>query len=89
MELREYMNLTREERINEAGTEPACLFCQRPRVSRSDYIRCNHCGVNWLNEEMHLENYLFSDPRVRRREAARTAGGIKPTAEPPAADVDD
>ena len=71
-----------DERLSEVGTEPPCPFCRRPRVSRSDYIRCNPCGVNWLDEEMGLPNYLDRDPRVARREAALTETGTKPTAEP-------
>lgn len=72
--------LLREARRNDPGTEPPCPFCQRPRVKRSDYIRCNPCGVNWLMEEMHLPNYLNRDPRISRAEAARTASTAKPTA---------
>lgn len=89
MDLQEWMKMSHEERINEVGTEPDCPFCQNPRVERSDYIRCNLCGANWLNEEMHLPNYLHSDPRVPRREAALMANVTKPTAERPKADVSD
>jgi hypothetical protein len=71
----------RELRRNEVGTEPPCPFCHKPRVTRSDYIRCNPCGVNCLDQEMHLPNYLDLDPRVARREAARTVTGTKPAAE--------
>lgn len=71
----------RQFRVSEIGTEPNCPFCGTPRVERTSYIRCNPCGVNWLNEEMHLSNYLSMDPRVVRREAARTASGTKPTAD--------
>ena len=78
------MSGTREERLNEVGTEPPCPFCQKPRVTRSNYIRCNPCGVNWLNEEMHLPNYLSRDPRVSRAEAALMGKCQPPTAEPPA-----
>lgn len=67
METTPWISMTREERMNELGTEPPCPFCQKPRVTRSDYIRCNRCGVNWLDEEMHLANYLSSDPRVARK----------------------
>ena len=89
MDIVELMSTTKEQRLNEVGTEPPCPFCQRPRVSRSDYIRCNPCGVNWLNEEMHLPNYLERDPRVARKEAALMAGATKPTADTSRADVDD
>jgi ribosomal protein L37AE/L43A len=78
----------RKERRDETGTEPPCPFCNRPRVSRTDYIRCNPCGVNWLNEEMHLPNYLTRDPRVARQEAARTVNATKPTANTSKADAE-
>jgi len=71
----------RQEAVNEVGTEPPCPFCRKLRVARSDYVRCNGCGVNWLNEEMHLPNYLDSDPRVARRKAVLTATGTKPIAD--------
>lgn len=77
---REEQEATRQERLNEVGTEPPCPFCGKPRVNRSDYIRCIRCGINWLNEEMHLPDYLSRDPRVVRREAARMEGAIKPIA---------
>ena len=70
----------RKDRLNEVGTEPDCPFCKKPRVSRSDYIRCNLCGINWLNEEMNLPNYLNLDPRVSRREAAPMVSGMPRTA---------
>ena len=72
----------RQDRLNEVGTEPPCPFCGRPRVSRSSYIRCNPCGVNWLNEEMNLPNYLEMDPRVSRAAAARMGKCQPPIAEP-------
>jgi ribosomal protein L37AE/L43A len=78
----------RQERLNEVGSEPPCPFCQRQRVSRSDYIRCNPCGVNWLNEEMHLPNYLSADPRVARRAVAPTESVTKPTAGRPGGAAD-
>lgn len=71
----------RELRRSEVGTEPPCPWCKRPRVSRSDYIRCNPCATNWLNEEMHLPGYLDKDPRVARLEAARTGSATKPIAD--------
>ena len=82
MDTVELMSTTREQRLNEAGSEPPCPFCRRPRVSRSDYTRCNPCGINWLDSEMGLPNYLDRDPRVARREAALTETVIKPIAEP-------
>ena len=78
----------RQVRLNEVGTEPPCPFCKRPRVSRSTYIRCNPCGVNWLDEEMHLPDYLNLDPRVARARSAHTGTGTRPTAEPSAGGVE-
>jgi hypothetical protein len=80
MLIHEQQEVNRQAALNEVGTEPPCPWCHRPRVSRSDYIRCNPCATNWLNEEMHLLNYLSRDPRVARSEAARTASATKPTA---------
>lgn len=77
----EQQEQARQDRLNEVGTEPPCPFCHVLRVERSNYIRCNHCGINWANEEMHLPNYLSSDPRVARRAAALTEKGTLPTAE--------
>jgi hypothetical protein len=51
----------RKALLNERGTEPPCPLCQRPRVRRSDYIRCNPCGTNWLDGED-----LSKDPRIER-----------------------
>ena len=51
MELEKWMSMTHEERLNEPGTMPPCPFCQRMRVQRSDYVRCNPCGLNWLKGE--------------------------------------
>ena len=47
--------------LSEAGTEPPCPFCGVPRVKRSDYIRCNREGINWLNGEN-----ISKDPRIER-----------------------
>lgn len=56
-----WFEMTHEERINEPGTMPDCPFCHKPRVQRSDYLRCNRCGVNWLEgEDVSL------DPRKSR-----------------------
>ena len=60
----------------EVGEEPNCPFCQTPRVRRSDYIRCNPCGVNWLDSERDLPNYLNRNPA-----AARTVISAKQPAE--------
>jgi hypothetical protein len=62
----EEQEANRQDRLNEVGTLSPCPFCRKPRVQRSDYVRCNPCGINWLDEEMHLPNYLSRDPRVAR-----------------------
>jgi len=62
----------REMRRNEVGTEPPCPFCKKPRVRRSDYIRCNGCAVNWLDNERHLPNYLNRNPAAARGDAQQT-----------------
>jgi len=72
----------RRERLAEVGTEPPCPFCHRPRVLRSDYVRCNRCGINWLAEEMNLPNYLNLDPRVARSKNARMGSSTAPIAAP-------
>ncbi len=51
MTLAECMAQTKEERLAEVGTEAPCPFCQRPRVTRSTYIRCNPCGMNWFKDQ--------------------------------------
>jgi ribosomal protein L37AE/L43A len=50
---------------NEQGTEAPCPWCGKARLRRSDYIRCNGCGVNWLDGED-----LSKDPRADRKAAA-------------------
>ena len=56
----------RKEYLNEVGTESPCPFCQRPRVRRSTYTRCNPCGTNWLDEENTFPEYLDQNPAVSR-----------------------
>jgi hypothetical protein len=75
----------RQAILNEVGSEPPCPFCWVPRVSRSNYIRCNRCGINWLDEEMKFRDYLNRNPSAARWEAARMGSGIKSAAEPLAA----
>jgi uncharacterized Zn finger protein (UPF0148 family) len=38
-----------------------CPFCGLPRCSRSDYIRCSQCGINWSAGEDPSK-----DPRIDR-----------------------
>lgn len=61
----------------EEGVEPPCPLCQRSRVTRSDYIRCNPCGVNWLDGED-----ISKDPRIERKRAWLLTQGIGPTKTP-------
>lgn len=75
----EQQEAERQERLSEVGTEPPCPWCNRPRVRRSDYTRCNPCGTNWLDGED-----LTKDPRLSRtpiigRVLTATSGGA-PTA---------
>ena len=77
----EQQEAMRQASRNEQGAEPPCPWCKKPRVLRSNHIRCNGCGVNWLAEEMHLPNYLNLDPRVARARDARTANSTSRTAE--------
>ncbi len=67
----------RKQRLEEPGNLAPCPFCGRPRVQRSTYVRCNPCGVNWLDEEMHLPNYLNRLPSAARSEAMRARMGPK------------
>jgi ribosomal protein L37AE/L43A len=62
MELnQEMLQAARNATINELGTEPPCPWCAKPRVKRSDYIRCNPCGTNWGPGED-----ISKDPRLSR-----------------------
>ena len=54
--------------MREVGTLAPCPKCSTPRVQRSDYIRCNTCGLNWLDGED-----LNSDPRIARVRANAVA----------------
>lgn len=84
-EMQELMEKLKRE-VTEGGElkELPCPFCQKPRSQRSDYIRCQSCGINWLAEEMHLmfkgKPYLEVNPPVARREAALTAKPIRRSA---------
>ena len=79
----------RHHLMTEEGTEPPCPFCQTPRVTRSSYIRCNQCGVNWLDEERKLSpDYLDKDPRLSRPRVAPTNTSASKSAKDSKADVD-
>jgi ribosomal protein L37AE/L43A len=66
----------RQFRLEEQGTEPPCPFCKRPRVIRSDYVRCNPCGLNWSEGQDRSK-----DPRperIRDTKSAATDTGATP-----------
>lgn len=50
-----------KDSLNEPGTMPPCPFCGIARHQRSDYVRCQPCGINWLDGED-----LDKDPRIAR-----------------------
>ena len=72
----------RQECLDEAGTMPPCPFCGRPRVVRSSYMRCQRCGINWIDEEMGLRDYLNRNPSACRWEAAHMGTGTRSAATP-------
>ena len=49
MATKRWLEMTPQERVNEVGDEPDCPNCGKPRVTRSTYIRCIPCGLNWEN----------------------------------------
>lgn len=71
----EQQEANNSDRRDELGTEPPCPFCKKPRVARSSYIRCNPCGINWLDGED-----LSKDPRNDRYRAMVESGrkALKP-----------
>lgn len=81
VDLDTWANKPDPERIAEimtGGDLAPCPFCKVPRVRRTDYVRCCRCGINWLDQEMHLtfkgKPYLDVDPGcARREERERTA----------------
>lgn len=72
------LELMRLKINTEVGTEPNCPWCGVPRVSRSSYIRCNRCGVNWSRGTDYSK-----DPRVRIiTSPSKSAGDSKADARP-------
>jgi len=67
----EEQEAARQERLNEPGTEPPCPLCQRPRVKRSDYIRCNRCGLNWTNGEQAIDRHPLATQPIEPTEMAK------------------
>ena len=85
----------RQERLSEVGTLSPCPFCGKARVQRNTYVRCNPCGINWLDEEMHLPNYLDRNPAAARsnpngkaQESAHTTIEASTSAEDTTEDAD-
>ncbi len=68
MELYEEILATKEKVMRETREggelkELPCPFCQKPRSQRSDYIRCQPCGLNWLDGEDYSKNpHLSREP---------------------------
>jgi hypothetical protein len=58
----EEQEAARLERLNEVGTELPCPLCKRPRVTRTDYIRCNPCGLNWSEGQALDRHPLATQP---------------------------
>lgn len=77
----------RQERLAEVGTLSECPFCGKTRVRRSDYIRCNPCAINWLDQEMHLPGYLSRNPAACRAEEAGRLRALASTATKTASSV--
>jgi uncharacterized Zn finger protein (UPF0148 family) len=53
--------LAKENREGGEMKDSPCPLCKRPLSQRSDYVRCNPCGVNFLPGED-----LDKDPRPER-----------------------
>ena len=81
MQTAEEQEAARQVYLGEVGTEPPCPFCQRPRVRRSDYVRCNPCGINWFDGEdlgrnpkaERWEKFLASVRLTQNTGSSRTA----------------
>ena len=76
MTLAECMAQTKEERLAEVGTEAPCPFCQRPRVTRSTYIRCNPCGMNWFKDQ-DISRHPHAKPQAIQSSVPAQAGTAK------------
>ena len=79
MEILEYAKLNREQRLAEKGTESPCPIkgCWKPRVKRTEYIRCNPCGLNWLScEDLSLSPLLSREPYLTWKKKYAVAGSI-------------
>jgi ribosomal protein L37AE/L43A len=76
MEMTEWFRMTPRERLAEAGSEPPCPFCRKPRVLRSDYIRCHRCGMNWLEGQ-----------DISRHPLAKSTLPVTSTGVPPASGI--
>lgn len=78
MTIGQQQDASRAERLAEVGSEPPCPFCQRPRVKRSSYIRCNPCGLNWGKDQATDRHPLATQPTASTTQELRDNGA--PTA---------
>jgi ribosomal protein L37AE/L43A len=81
----EQRQAAREAALNEAGTEPPCPFCHRPRVKRSDYIRCMRCGLNWTLGEQAIDRHPLATQPIAPTTTEPTDGAATApaTTDPP------
>lgn len=77
----DWLTMTPGERLNEAGSELPCPFCQKPRVARSTYIRCNLCGMNWGKEQDIFRHPHTKTIKSSEQEVATTVPPAKSTTE--------
>ncbi len=59
--------ITRENREGGELTDLLCPFCKKPRSLRSDYIRCQPCGLNWLPGEDYSKNPHLSHTKTTKQ----------------------
>lgn len=52
--------IEKENREGGELTDLPCPFCGKPRSQRSDYVRCQPCGLNWLEGEDMSKSPLVS-----------------------------
>lgn len=68
--------LQREAREGGELTELPCPLCGRPRSQRSDYIRCQGCGMNWLpGEDVNRDARLSRAPYLGTRVSGTEPSG--------------
>ncbi len=62
-------------------TDQPCPICGLPRSRRSDYVRCQPCGLNWLEGEplnQNPKNYRWQQFLSVLRQDTTRAAGAKP-----------